>query len=179
MSITWESFKKIANSRYKVKIWYTDKKGDKTIRIVSPIKAIEFNYNDYLEAYCHTREADRKFLHSSISSFEILKEKKETGIPKEIGATTVSGFISINNETKIYTEPLRKHSKDKYHIEKILTFSIKALLFIMFLPIIALASGGSKRGFRGSGISSSFSRRAARDYYHKTKSVSSCFKSEW
>ena len=38
---------------------------------------LEFNYNDYLEAYCHTREADRKFLHSSISSFEILKEKKE------------------------------------------------------------------------------------------------------
>ena len=88
-------------------------------------------------------------------------------------------FISINNETKIYTEPSGKHSKDKYQLEKILTFSAKALLYIMFLPIIALASGGARRGYRGSGISSSFSRRAARDYYHKTKSVSSCFKSEW
>ena len=173
MSISWESFQKIANSRNKVKIWYTDKKGDKTIRIVSPIKALEFNYNDYLEAYCHTREADRKFIFSSITSFEILKE------PKEIENLNEPEFISINNETKIYTEPSGKHSKDKYQIEKILTFTAKALLSIMFLPIIALVSGGARRGYRGSGISSSFSRRAARDYYHKTKSVSSCFKSEW
>jgi len=173
MSISWESFKKIANSSYKVKIWYTDKKGDKTIRIVSPIKALEFNYNDYLEAYCHTREADRKFIFSSITSFEILKEPKEIGNPKE------PEFISINNETKIYTEPFKDHTLDKNEIEKILTFTAKALLYIMFLPIIALASGGSRGGYRGSGISSSFSRRAARDYYHKTKSVSSCFKSEW
>ena len=173
MSISWESFQKIANSRNKVKIWYTDKKGVKTTRVVSPIKALEFNYNDYLEAYCHTREADRKFIFSSITSFEILKE------PKEIGSPMEPEFISINNETKIYTEPSGKHSKDKYQIEKILTFTAKALLFIMFLPIIALASGGGRRGYRGSGISSSFSRRAARDYYHKTKSVSSCFKSEW
>ena len=173
MSISWESFKKIANSSYKVKIWYTDKKGDKTIRIVSPIKALEFNYNDYLEAYCHTREADRKFIFSLITSFEILKEPKEIGNPKE------PEFISINNETKIYTEPFKDHTLDKNQIEKILTFTAKAVLYIMFLPIIALASGGSRRGTRGSGISSSFSRRAARDYYHKTKSVSSCFKSEW
>ncbi|MDG2005991.1 MAG: WYL domain-containing protein [Thermodesulfobacteriota bacteirum] len=173
MSISWESFKKIANSSYKVKIWYTDKKGDKTIRIVSPIKALEFNYNDYLEAYCHTMEADRKFIFSSITSFEILKE------PREIGNLKEPEFISINNETRIYTDPSGKHSKVKYKIEKILTFTAKALLYIMFLPIIALASGGARRGYRGSGISSSFSRRAARDYYHKTKSVSSCFKSEW
>ncbi len=173
MSISWESFQRIANSRNKVKIWYTDKKGNETVRIVSPIKALEFNYNDYLEAYCHTREADRKFIFSSISSFEILKEAKEIGNLKK------PEFISINNNTRIYSEPLGKHSKDKYQIEKILTFSAKALLYIMFLPIIALASGESSRGSRGSGISSSFSRRAARDYYHKTKSVASCFKSEW
>jgi hypothetical protein len=173
MSISWENFEKIAYSSYKVKIWYTDKKGDKTIRIVSPIKALEFNYNDYLEAYCHTREADRKFLFSSITSFEILKEPKEIDSPKE------SGLISVNNETKIYTAPFKNHAPDKYQIEKILTFTLKALLFIVFLPIVALASGGSRRGSRGSGISSSFSRRAGRDYYHKTKSVSSCFKSEW
>lgn len=173
MSISWESFQKIANSSYKVKIWYTAKNGDKTIRIVSPIKALEFNYNDYLEAYCHTREADRKFIFSSISSFEILNEPKEIGNPKE------PEFISINNETKIYTEPFKNYAPDKNQIEKILTFTAKAVLYIMFLPIIALASGGSRRGTRGSGISSSFSRRAARDYYHKTKSVSSCFKSEW
>ena len=85
----------------------------------------------------------------------------------------------INNETKIYTEPFKNHAPDKNQIEKILTFTAKALLFIVFLPIVALASGGSRRGTRGAGISSSFSRRAARDYYHKTKSVSSCFKSEW
>ena len=58
MSITWESFEKIANSRYKVKIWYTDKKGDKTIRIVSPIKALEFNYNDYLEIFFNNFSSD-------------------------------------------------------------------------------------------------------------------------
>jgi hypothetical protein len=173
MSISWESFQKIANSRNKVKIWYTDKKGFKTTRIVSPIKALEFNYNDYLEAYCHTREADRKFIFSSITSFEILKE------PKEIGSRKEPEFISLNNKTKIYTEPLKNHAPDKYQIEKIVTFTAKALLYIMFLPIIALASGKSRSGSRSSGISSSFSRRAARDYYHKTKSVSSCFKSEW
>ena len=59
------------------------------------------------------------------------------------------------------------------------TFTAKALLYIIFLPVVALLSGGSRRSSRGSGISSSFSRRAARDYYHRTKSVSSCYKSEW
>ena len=172
MSISWESFKKIASSSYKVRISYTDKSGNKTTRIVSPIKALEYGANDYLEAYCHTREDRRKFILSSISSFEILDELKKINAPIE------SGFISINNITKVNLEPKGYRPKDA-QIERFFTFTAKALLYIIFLPVVALLSGGSRRSSRGSGISSSFSRRAARDYYHRTKSVSSCYKSEW
>lgn len=175
MSISWESFKKIADSPYKVKIWYTDKSGNKTIRIISPIKALEYGANDYLEAYCHTREDNRKFIFSSISTFEILNE------PKKIGAMKDSGFIWINNETKVHLEPPNKYinAPECSEVEKFILLVAKVFLYIIFLPIVALASGGSRRSSRGSGISSSFSRRSARDYYHRTKSVGSCYKSEW
>jgi len=172
MSISWESFKKIANSSYKVRISYTDKSGNKTTRIISPIKALEYGANDYLEAYCHTREDRRKFILSSISSFEILDELKKINAPIE------SGFVSINNITKVNLEPKGYRPNDA-QIERFFTFTAKALLYIIFLPVVALLSGGSRRSSRGSGISTSFSRRAARDYYHRTKSVSSCYKSEW
>ena len=172
MSISWESFKKIANSSYKVRISYTDKSGNKTTRIISPIKALEYGANDYLEAYCHTREDRRKFILSSISSFEILDELKKINPPIE------SEFVSINNTTKVNLEPKGYRPNDA-QIERFFTFTAKALLYIIFLPVVALLSGGSRRSSRGSGISSSFSRRAARDYYHRTKSVSSCYKSEW
>ena len=172
MSISWESFKKIANSSYKVRISYTDKSGNKTTRIISPIKALEYGANDYLEAYCHTREDRRKFILSSISSFEILDELKKINTPIE------SGFVSINNITKVNLEPKGYRPNDA-QIERFFTFTAKALLYIIFLPVVALLSGGSRRSSRGSGISTSFSRRRARDYYHRTKSVSSCYKSEW
>ena len=172
MSISWESFKRIANSSYKVRISYTDKSGNKTTRIISPIKALEYGANDYLEAYCHTREDRRKFILSSISSFEILDELKKINTPIE------SGFVSINNITKVNLEPKGYRPNDA-QIERFFTFTAKALLYIIFLPVVALLSGGSRRSSRGSGISTSFSRRAARDYYHRTKSVSSCYKSEW
>jgi hypothetical protein len=176
MSISWESFKKIASSSYKVRISYTDKSGNKTTRIISPIKALEYGANDYLEAYCHTREDRRKFILSSISSFEILDELKKINAP--INAPIESGFVSINNTTKVNLEPKGYRPNDA-QIERFFTFTAKALLYIIFLPIVALLSGGSRRSSRGSGISTSFSRRAARDYYHRTKSVSSCYKSEW
>ena len=172
ISISWESFKRIANSSYKVRISYTDKSGNKTTRIISPIKALEYGANDYLEAYCHTREDRRKFILSSISSFEILDELKKINTPIE------SGFVSINNITKVNLEPKGYRPNDA-QIERFFTFTAKALLYIIFLPVVALLSGGSRRSSRGSGISTSFSRRAARDYYHRTKSVSSCYKSEW
>ena len=172
MSISWESFKRIANSSYKVRISYTDKSGNKTTRIISPIKALEYGANDYLEAYCHTREDRRKFILSSISSFEILDELKKINTPIE------SGFVSINNITKVNLEPKGYRPNDA-QIERFFTFTAKALLYIIFLPVVALLSGGSRRSSRGSGISTSFSRRRARDYYHRTKSVSSCYKSEW
>mgnify|MGYP005993376819 FL=1 len=172
MSISWEGFKKIANSSYKVRISYTDKSGNKTTRIISPIKALEYGANDYLEAYCHTREDRRKFILTSISSFEILDELKKINPPIE------SGFVSINNTTKVNLEPKGYRPNDS-QIERFFTFTAKALLYIIFLPVVALLSGGSRRSSRGSGISTSFSRRRARDYYHRTKSVSSCYKSEW
>ena len=130
MSISWESFKRIANSSYKVRISYTDKSGNKTTRIISPIKALEYGANDYLEAYCHTREDRRKFILSSISSFEILDELKKINTPIE------SGFVSINNITKVNLEPKGYRPNDA-QIERFFTFTyiIKKSGFNIFIYV--------------------------------------------
>ena len=173
MDLPIDSIDKIIETPYKVKIWYEDRAGNKTKRIISPIKTLEYAGNYYLEAYCHTKEDNRKFILTSISTFEILDEPKNVGIQKN------PGFVFLNSNTKVHLEPPKKYAPGSHDIEEFVFACAKGLLFLMFLPIVALLSGGSRRGSRGSGISSSFSRRRARDYYHRTKSVSSCYKSEW
>lgn len=63
--------------------YYSEYNDESTSREISPIKKYKYKSNNYLQAYCHKRKAERNFLTKSIeSATEINKEKTKIKLGK-------------------------------------------------------------------------------------------------
>ena len=56
--------------------YYSEYNDESTSREISPIKKYKYKNNNYLQAYCHKRKADRNFLTKSIESATEINKKK-------------------------------------------------------------------------------------------------------
>ena len=56
--------------------YYSEYNDESTSREISPIKKYKYKSNNYLQAYCHKRKAERNFLTKSIESATEIKKKK-------------------------------------------------------------------------------------------------------
>ena len=56
--------------------YYSEYNDESTSREISPIKKYKYKSNNYLQAYCHKRKAERNFLTKSIESATEINKKK-------------------------------------------------------------------------------------------------------
>ena len=56
--------------------YYSEYNDESTSREISPIKKYKYKNNNYLQAYCHKRKAERNFLTKSIESATEINKKK-------------------------------------------------------------------------------------------------------
>ena len=56
--------------------YYSEYNDESTSREISPIKKYKYKSNNYLQAYCHKRKAERNFLTKSIESATEIDKKK-------------------------------------------------------------------------------------------------------
>ena len=56
--------------------YYSEYNDESTSREISPIKKYKYKSNNYLQAYCHKRKAERNFLTKSIESATEMNKKK-------------------------------------------------------------------------------------------------------
>jgi len=56
--------------------YYSEYNNESTSREISPIKKYKYKSNNYLQAYCHKRKAERNFLTKSIESATEIDKKK-------------------------------------------------------------------------------------------------------
>ena len=95
--------------------YYSEYNDESTSREISPIKKYKYKSNNYLQAYCHKRKAERNFLTKSIeSATEINKKKTKIKLGKP-NTKIIEKMKQENNPYKINDNTqnyVREYKKD-------------------------------------------------------------------
>ena len=98
--------------------YYSEYNDESTSREISPIKKYKYKSNNYLQAYCHKRKAERNFLTKSIESATEV-DKKKTKIKLGKPNTKIiekmkqeNNPYKANNNTQSYVREYKKDLKE-------------------------------------------------------------------
>lgn len=124
--------------------YYSEYNDESTSREISPIKKYKYKSNNYLQAYCHKRKAERNFLTKSIeSATEINKKKTKIKLGKP-NTKIIEKMKQENNPYKANDNTqnyVREYKRDLKEKEGLSSIGVVVIVWLIMGTVLSLLFG--------------------------------------
>ena len=124
--------------------YYSEYNDESTSREISPIKKYKYKSNNYLQAYCHKRKAERNFLTKSIeSATEINKKKTKIKLGKP-NTKIIEKMKQENNPYKANDNTqnyVREYKRDLKEKEGLSSIGVVVIIWLIIGTVLSFLFG--------------------------------------
>jgi hypothetical protein len=124
--------------------YYSEYNDESTSREISPIKKYKYKSNNYLQAYCHKRKAERNFLTKSIeSATEINKKKTKIKLGKP-NTKIIEKMKQENNPYKANDNTqnyVREYKRDLKEKEGLSSIGVVVIVWLIMGTVLSFLFG--------------------------------------